>query len=188
MSNPLVQISRNLSEFFIRKIRQFLTPSERTRTSYKYGPKDRQDRGREQNINLPCRNIRLILRRRGGRYLDTKTRERVTGPIRFDVRLAGRVRHEVIGKAGLRYPTWNKTFLLYRQFAQILRTGRNEQQIHANIANCLSVCSSLLLLLPFINVAGITLFNCRGRGFEICFSIYVPVLNFIVEDEEDEKS
>ena len=33
-----------------------------------------------------------------------------------------------------------------------------------------------------------TLFNCRGRGFEICFSIYVPVLNFTVEDEEDEKS
>ena len=79
----------------------------------------------------------------------------MTGPIRFDLRLAGRVRHEVIGKAGLRYPTRNKTFLLYRQFAQMtrkafldaLRMGRNEQQIHASIANCLSVCSSLLLLL-----------------------------------------
>ena len=33
-----------------------------------------------------------------------------------------------------------------------------------------------------------TLFNCRGRGFEICFLIYVPVLNYSVEDEEDEKS
>ena len=33
-----------------------------------------------------------------------------------------------------------------------------------------------------------TLFNCRGRGFEICFLIYVPGLNSTVEDEEDENS
>ena len=26
-----------------------------------------------------------------------------------------------------------------------------------------------------------------GKGFEICFLIYVPVLNYTVKDKEDEK-
>ena len=31
-----------------------------------------------------------------------------------------------------------------------------------------------------------TLFNCRGRGFELCFSNLRSILNSTVEDEEDE--
>ena len=31
-----------------------------------------------------------------------------------------------------------------------------------------------------------TLFNCRGRGFELCFSNLRSILNHTVEDEEDE--
>ena len=31
-----------------------------------------------------------------------------------------------------------------------------------------------------------TLFNCRGRGFELCFSNLRSILNYTVEDEEDE--
>ena len=31
-----------------------------------------------------------------------------------------------------------------------------------------------------------TLFNCRGGGFELCFSNLRSILNHTVEDEEDE--
>ena len=49
--------------------------------------------------------------------------------------------------------------------------------------SCVLPCLCVALWSCFLNA------GARSRkGFEICFLIYVPVLNYTVEDEEDENS